>query len=200
MKKAKKWAAGLCMAAMLAATPALAVCASELNKSNPSGTTTVEANVAESAPENPTYVISIPAKVDFGTISQPNTEGTNYQTTDITVTCSSLEGLQQRQAIAVLVKDATATMDTDPFKLTNANGAELTYDLIMSSDSSNIKGSTWYANGYLFTSFTAAGQSAQNILRLDRGQLYGQDLALYGGKYTGSLTFYTRVAGVGDVH
>lgn len=200
MKKAKKWAAGLCMAAMLAATPVLAVCASELDKSHPSGSTAVEATVEDSAPENPTYVISIPAKVDFGTISQPNTEGTNYQTTDIKVECISLEGLAEKEAIAVLVKDATATLESDPFKLTNANDIELTYDLIMSSDSSNIKSSTWYANGYLFTSFTAAGQSAQNTLRLDRGQLYGQDLALYGGKYTGSLDFYTRVAGLGDVH
>lgn len=200
MKRAKKWAAGLCMAAIMAATPVLAVCASELDRANPSGSTAVEANVEEAAPDKPTYVISIPAKVDFGTISQPTTEGTNYQTTNIKVECISLDGLAEKQAIAVLVKDKNATQASDPFKLTNANDAELTYDLIMSSDNSNIQSSTWYTNGFLFTSFTAAGQSAQNILRLDRGQLYGQDLSVYGGKYTGSLDFYTRVAGLGDVH
>ena len=51
----------------------------------------------------------------------------------------------------------------------------------------------------MYTTFTAANQSATNTLNLDRGQLYGRDLNEYGGKYTGSLDFYTKVVSIGDV-
>ena len=202
MKKIKKWAAGLCMAAMMASMPAMAVWASEMDliKTQPSGTTSVEAEVEGQAPDLPSYVVSIPAKIDFGTLVQPTTAGTNYKKEEITVECKSVEGLEDKQAIAVLVKDKDANSAEDPFKLTNNANATLNYEMIMNSDDTNIQNTNWYENGFLFTSFTGADQSTTHTLRLDLSQLYGKDLSEYGGQYTGTLEFYTRVAGVSDVN
>lgn len=71
----------------------------------------------------------------------------------------------------------------------------LTYE-IMNNDAS-IQNGTWYSNGFLFNLFTGAGQEATDQLRLNRNQLYNKDLSVWGGQYTGTLNFYTKIV---DVH
>lgn len=195
MKKMKfrRFFAGAC-AAMFAATPVMA--AQEMVEQNQGASMDVKAEVIE--PNQVSYVLEIPDGVDFGKVQQPNSEGTSYVTRDITVKCTQLDGLQPGQVLAVMVKDKDAVEKTDPFKLTNQNEVELTYE-ILGSDDNNIQDQTWYANGFLFNTFTAAGQSATNNMRLDCGQLYGQDLSLYGGAYGGTLSFYSKVSSVKDV-
>lgn len=194
--------AGLCAATMLTATPVLAaqqIGAKELTETNSGNTTSVEANVVEA--DAVTYVIQIPEKVDFGTIQQPNSSGTDYIDASLTVKCVSLSGLKSAQSLAVLVKDSEAVESTDPFKLKKEDNADvvMTYSML-NHEGNNIQDLRWYQNGFLFNAFTAAGQEATDTLRLDRGQLYGKDLTVWGGKYSGTLDFYSKVASIGDVN
>lgn len=195
MKKMKfrRLFAGAC-AAMFAATPVMA--AQEMVEQNQEASMDVKVEVIQ--PNEVTYVLEIPDGVDFGSVQQPNSEETSYVTRDITVKCTQLNGLQSGQVLAVMVKDKDAVMETDPFKLANGNGMELTYE-ILGSDGNTIQDQTWYAQGFLFNTFTAAGQSATNNMRLDCGQLYGKDLSTYGGAYGGTLSFYSKVSSVKDV-
>ena len=72
----------------------------------------------------------------------------------------------------------------------------LNYEIMNNNDES-IQNGTWYANGFLFNLFTGAGQEATDKLRLNRNQLYNKDLSVWGGQYTGTLNFYTKIV---DVH
>lgn len=143
------------------------------------------------------YIISIPETVDFGKIQQPETEGNAYSYKDITVSCIKADNLGAGNGIAVLVKDASATESSDPFRLTHNTNSDcvLNYE-IMNKDES-IQNGTWYSNGFLFNLFTGAGQEATDQLRLNRNQLYNKNLSVWGGQYTGTLNFYTKIV---DVH
>ena len=83
----------------------------------------------------------------------------------------------------------TATVEENPNK-----ECAMTYE-IMYNDAS-IQNGTWYDNGFLFNVFMKAGQTATDQLRLNRNQLYNKDLSTWGGAYTGTLNFYTRVRNV----
>lgn len=203
--KFRKFMAGMCMAAVcvagIAVSPVTAFAdettETTLDATNKEGNTEVTAEVVADS-SNPTYEIVIPKKVDFGKIQQPTTEKDNYVSTDITVKCKKAEGLESAQAVAVLVKDVTAQDEKSPFVLKNNAGGELQYEMI-DSTGTEIHNTTWYPNGFLFSSFTGGGQVSTDTLRLNRAQLYGKDLAQWGGAYTGTLHFYTRIAGIGDV-
>ena len=184
-----KLVAGFMAATMMVSVMSTGVFAKELNpdsETNKAGDTQVTATVEEN-PNKASYVIRIPDKVDFGTIQQPETEGDAYSYTDITVECTEAENLEAGTGIVVLVKDATAAGNTDPFLLTHNTNKDcaLTYE-IMYNDAS-IQNGTWYDNGFLFNVFTKAGQSATDKLRLNRNQLYNKDLSTWGG----SVHWYT---------
>ena len=161
------------------------------------GDTTVTATVEENS-NKADYIISIPETVDFGKIQQPETEGDAYSYKDIKVSCITADNLAAGTAIAVLVKDASATESSDPFCLTHNTHSDcvLNYEIMNNNDES-IQNGTWYANGFLFNLFTGAGQEATDKLRLNRNQLYNKDLSVWGGQYTGTLNFYTKIV---DVH
>ena len=193
-----KLVAGFMAATMMVSVMSTGVFAKNLDPSSETqrtGDTTVTATVEENS-NKADYIISIPETVDFGKIQQPETEGNAYSYKDITVECVKAENLEAGTGIAVLVKDATATGNTDPFLLTHNTNKDcaLTYE-IMYNDAS-IQNGTWYDNGFLFNVFMKAGQSATDQLRLNRNQLYNKDLSTWGGAYTGTLNFYTRVRNV----
>ena len=194
-----KLVAGFMAATMMVSVMSTGVFAKELNpdsETNKAGDTQVTATVEENE-NKAAYVIEIPDKVDFGKIQQPETEGNVYSYKDITVSCIKADNLGAGNGIAVLVKDASAAESSDPFRLTHNENSDcaLTYE-IMNSDES-IQNGTWYANGFLFNLFTGAGQEATDKLRLNRNQLYNKDLSVWGGQYTGTLNFYTKIV---DVH
>ena len=194
----KKLVAGFMVATMMVSIMSTGVFAKDLDPSDENqkaGDTQVTATVEENS-NKASYVIRIPDTVDFGKIQQPETEGDAYSYKDITVSCITADNLAAGNAIAVLVKDASANELTDPFCLTHNENSEcvLTYE-IMNNDES-IQNGTWYANGFLFNTFTAAGQEARDQLRLNRGQLYNRDLSVWGGQYTGTLNFYTKIVNV----
>ena len=66
----------------------------------------------------------------------------------------------------------------------------------MNKDES-IQNGTWYSNGFYLIYLQGAGQEATDQLRLNRNQLYNKNLSVWGGQYTGTLNFYTKIV---DVH
>ena len=206
MKKSvmKKMMAGLCAAAMLT-TCSMGVFAEETNvveetniiELDPSeeaqqrGDTEVIAEVVKND-NKPDYIITIPEIVDFGTLKQPTTDANVYSSADIKVTCVKADGLAAGEGIAVLVKDSTAASADAPFILNGQNSeCSLTYE--MYNQNSNVRDGNWYDNGFLFITFTSAGQEHTNQLRLNLNQLYGKDINTWGGAYSGTLNFYTKI-------
>ena len=194
MKKSvmKKMMSGLCAAVMLT-TCSMGVFAADLDPSNEAqqrGNTEVTAHVIEG--NKPDYLITIPDTVDFGTLQQPTTDANVYSSADIKVTCVKADGLAAGEGIAVLVKDSTAASADAPFILNGQNSeCSLTYE--MYNQNSNVRDGNWYDNGFLFITFTSAGQEHTNQLRLNLNQLYGKDISIWGGKYSGTLNFYTKI-------
>ena len=205
--KFRKFIAGMCVAAMcttvMKVSPAVAFAAADadtetaLTNTSLNGDTAVEVEVVKNG-NDPTYEVVIPKKVDFGQIQQPTKDGENYVATTITVRCEKAENLEEGTGVAVLVKDSTAANENDLFKLKNAINNELEYK-IFNSEEKSVGDSNWFTNGYIFGVFTGGGQQATGTLRLDRSQLYDKDLTTWGGKYTGTLNFHTRIAGIKDV-
>ena len=194
-----KLVAGFMVATMMVSVMSTGVFAKDLDPSDENkkaGDTQVTATVEENE-NKAAYVIEIPDKVDFGKIQQPETEGNVYSTHDITVSCIQADNLAAGNAIAVLVKDASAVESSDPFRLTHNASSECVLNYEIMNNGESIQNGTWYANGFLFNLFTGAGQEATDKLRLNRNQLYNKDLSVWGGQYTGTLNFYTKIV---DVH
>ena len=193
-----KLVAGFMATTMMVSVMSTGVFAAELNpdsESNKAGNTKVTATVDENL-NKASYVIEIPDTVDFGKIQQPETEENAYSTQDITVSCKQADNLAAGSGIAVLVKDATATQSSDPFCLTHNTNSDCVLNYEIMNNDASIQNGTWYANGFLFNTFTGAGQEATDKLRLNRNQLYNKDLATWGGEYTGTLNFYTKIMNI----
>lgn len=197
----KRWVAGFCATAMLAGAPAMVGYATdtELTREKTTGETTVKATVVENE-NQPTYAIAIPDTVNFGQIQKPTTAASAYATTAITVTCTNVSNLGSEQAISVLVKDSDAYSADSSFLLKNNThtDCELVYEMLNEAGQS-IQNTTWYSDGFLYAAFTSAGQSKPMTLRLNKAQLYGKDLATWGGEYTGTLNFTTKIGSITDV-
>ena len=194
-----KLVAGFMATTMMVSVMSTGVFAAELNpdsETNKAGNTQVTATVDENL-NKASYVIQIPDTVDFGKIQQPETEGDAYSYKDITVSCIKAENLAAGDGIAVLVKDAAAAGSSDPFRLTHNANSECVLNYEIMNNGESIQNGTWYSNGFLFNLFTGAGQEATDQLRLNRNQLYNRDLSIWGGQYTGTLNFYTKIV---DVH
>lgn len=197
--KVKKIMAGVCTAAMLVSCSGIGVFASEIgldpsDEKQQRGDTEIIANVTENQ-NKPDYLITIPQTVDFGTLQQPTTDADVYSSVDITVSCVKADGLAAGQGIAVLVKDKTAKTANDPFMLQGeVSECSLTYQ--MYNQNTDVQDGTWYENGFMFIAFTNAGQEHTNQLRLNLNQLYGKDLSVWGGAYSGTLNFYTKIVNV----
>lgn len=197
----KRWVAGFCATAMLAGAPAMVGYATdiELTRDNTTGETTVKAEVVENQ-NQPIYTITIPDTVEFGQIQQPTTAADAYATTSITVKCTNVSNLGSEQAISVLVKDSDAYSADSSFLLKNNThtDCELVYEMLNEAGQS-IQNTTWYSDGFLYAAFTSAGQSKPMTLRLNKAQLYGKDFATWGGEYTGTLNFTTKIGSITNV-
>lgn len=200
-KMMKRWMAGMC-AVVLATVPTIGVVAADKEvKDNANDTTKVTATVTDET-SAPKYVVSIPEKVDFGTLYIPESAAVNYKTTDITVKCVNATDLPSGSAVTVLVKDDDSTSESTTFKLRqNGTGSDktLNYEMIRENGVNVATSDNWHDSyGFLYHAFTAAGQSLTNTLRLDQGQLHTKQ-GDWLGAYSGNLTFYVKVANMGNV-
>ena len=200
-KMMKRWMAGMC-AVVLATVPTIGVVAADkVVNDNASDITQVTATVTDEA-SAPKYVVSIPDKVDFGTLYIPESNAVNYKTTDITVKCVKATDLPLGSSVTVLVKDDDSTSESTAFKLKKdgtSSDKTLNYEMIRENGVNVATSANWHDSyGFLYHAFTAAGQSLTNTLRLDQGQLYTKQ-SEWLGAYSGNLTFYVKVANMGNV-
>lgn len=193
------------LAVIMAATMMMAVLpvsAEELTNVVPGGSTAVEADIAGEDTGDVTYIIAIPEKIDFGTLTMPEDDSTAHpKTVGFEVSAVEITGLDTTTSrVAVLLKDAVAEVGT--FQITGVSGTNndkvLTYS-VLNSAGVDLTNGTQYANGYAMAAFSVAGQSVTGSLSLEQNQLLADtEIANWAGDYLGTINFYTTIASLGD--
>ena len=195
MKTRKILALSMAVATMV--TASTAAFAAELTPSSTTGNTEVTANIQDPGAVN--YIITIPDKVDFGTLTQPETDTDSFKDVKFTVTATKIENLSDNNRVAVAVKDKDATVDDDQFYITqktspNTKLMYLVYDTDTIGESDNHLAEGVMGNdGYDLAYFKNQGQSATGTIRLNQKQLYGKDIAEIAGDYSGTMVFTSSI-------
>lgn len=174
----------------------------KLTNIEPAGDTSVKADIINGESGDVSYIISIPEKIDFGTLQMPADDTVAHpKKVDFTVSAVEINNLDTTTSrVAVLMKDAST--GTKTFQITGASGTNnskiLTYN-VLSSAGVDITSGTNYTNGYLFAAFSAAGQSINGSLSLEQNQLLKDNkLENWAGDYLGTINFYTAIASISD--
>ena len=195
MKTRKILALSMAVATMV--TASTAAFAAELTPSSTTGNTEVTANIQDPGAVN--YIITIPDKVDFGTLTQPETDTDSFKDVKFTVTATKIENLSDKNRVAVAVKDKDATVDDDQFYITqktspNTKLMYLVYDTDTIGESDNHLAEGVMGNdGYDLAYFKNQGQSATGTIRLNQKQLYGKNIAEIAGDYSGTMVFTSSI-------
>ena len=195
MKTRKILALSMAVATMV--TASTAAFAAELTPSSTTGNTEVTANIQDPGAVN--YIITIPDKVDFGTLTQPETDTDSFKDVKFTVTATKIENLSDKNRVAVAVKDKDATVDDDQFSITqktspNTKLMYLVYDTDTIGESDNHLAEGVMGNdGYDLAYFKNQGQSATGTIRLNQKQLYGKNIAEIAGDYSGTMVFTSSI-------
>ncbi len=196
------------LAGALITSSAVAVSAAELTDQNPDGSTEVYANILGSEPGEVSYVITIPESVDFGTLTQPETDTDSYKYLDFDVVATELNNLEARQAVSVFLKDSTADdgqfyltqLDSEtPFEISYDVYGNLVDDVNMSEYTPLNQSGDSGEYGYHLCTFTAGSQgTAQDVtLALNQKALYGQNLDDIAGDYSGTMVFHSALSTIG---
>ena len=181
------------------------VTASELNLTNinKAGDTAVEAEIINDTPSegDVSYIISIPEKIDFGTLTMPeNGEEAHPKTVGFEVSAVEINNLDTTTSrIAVLMRDSAA--GTGSFQIqgvSETNTSKLLEYTVFTASGSDITTGNEYVNGYLLTAFSEAGQTTTGTLSLEQNQLLSDmEIANWAGDYLGTINFYTTIADLG---
>ena len=195
--KAKKILA-LSMAIATVATTSTAAFAAELTPSSTTGNTEVTANIQASGEIS--YVITIPDKVDFGTLTPPETDTDSFKDVPYEVTAVNIEGLSENQYVLVRIKDKDATEEDGKFYLTQKTSpnTKFIYDVYNISPIENhysplASVSMTEPNGYFFVAFDKVGAKTTGTLRFNQKQLYGKDISEIAGDYSGTMVFTSSI-------
>ena len=122
----------IAMAAALAMSASLTVYAEgtkQLTKNNPSDFTEVKAHI-DGSTGAVSYIIEIPEVVDFGNLTQPETNADSYISKPYDVTAIEIKGLAKdaqgnvTQQVSVYVKDESATTTNSNFYIANTDPAK----------------------------------------------------------------------------
>lgn len=194
------------MAAALMMTALPAEAAGDLSNVSPSGDTAVTGKVEETDVGDVTYTISIPEKIDFGTLQQPeDQEEAHICQKQMTIKAEYVDGLQEGTRVAVLVKDSAETEDSTDFKIVGQDLTNSGQKLVYTIENAAVPGTlinqgTRYPNGYLVSTFKEVGDSTTLDLKLDQNQLYGKYLPQWAGNYKGTLNFYSTVVDINSIN
>ena len=187
----------LSMAVATVATVSTAAFAAELTPSSQTGNTEVTANIQDPGAVN--YTITIPDKVDFGTLTQPETDTDSFKDVNFTVTATKIENLSDNNRVAVAVKDKDATVDDDQFYITqktspNTKLMYYVYDIAeIGEGDTHLAEGEMGNDGYDLAYFKNQGQSVTGTIRLNQKQLYGKDISEIAGDYSGTMVFTSSI-------
>ena len=194
----------IALAAVIAAASAISVSAAQLTENNQSGQTEVIAHIDGAAPGDVSYIITIPDVVDFGTLTIPADNSSDYdKDVTYTVEATEIEGLDPAtQTIAVYVKDQNANADNRAFQIANKENSAIAfnYDVYRSTETVNestrVNNGDFFTKGYYLTGFNAESQTLNGTLRFHQKQLYGQNIADIAGDYSGYMVFFSAIENV----
>ena len=195
--KARKILA-LSMAVATMATVSTAAFAAELTPSSPVGETEITANIQASGEIS--YVITIPDKVDFGTLTPPETDTDSFKDVPYEVTATNIEGLSKDQYVLVRLKDKDATEEDSQFYLTQKTSpnTKFIYDVYNISPIEDYYSplaavTMTEPNGYFLVAFDEIGKKITGTLRFNQKQLYGKDISEIAGDYSGTMVFTSSI-------
>ena len=196
MKTRKILALSMAVATMV--TASTAAFAAELTLSSTTGNTEVTANIQDLGAVN--YIITIPDKVDFGTLTQPETDTDSFKDVNFTVTATKIENLSDTDYVIVRVKNEGATVDDSAFYLTQKTSpnTKFIYDVYDISPIENYyiplaSVSMTEPNGYFLVAFNEIGAKTTGTLRFNQKQLYGKNIAEIAGDYSGTMVFTSSI-------
>ena len=196
MKTRKILALSMAVATMV--TASTAAFAAELTLSSTTGNTEVTANIQASGEIS--YIITIPDKVDFGTLTPPETDTDSFKDVPYEVTAVNIEGLSEDQYVLIRLKDKDATEEDGKFYLTQKTSpnTKFIYDVYNISPIENhysplASVSMTEPNGYFFVAFDKVGAKTTGTLRFNQKQLYGKDISEIAGDYSGTMIFTSSI-------
>ena len=194
----------IALAAAIAGASAISVSAAQLTESDPNGQTEVIAHIDGASPGDVSYIITIPDVVDFGTLTIPADNSSDYdKDVTYTVEATEIEGLDPAtQTIAVYVKDQNANADNRAFQIANKENSAIAfnYDVYRSTETVNastrVNNGDFFTKGYYLTGFNTESQTLNGTLRFHQKQLYGQSIADIAGDYSGYMVFFSAIENV----
>ena len=196
MKTRKILALSMAVATMV--TASTAAFAAELTPNSTTGNTEVTANIQASGEIS--YVITIPDKVDFGTLTPPETDTDSFKDVPYEVTAVNIEGLSEDQYVLIRLKDKDATEEDSQFYLTQKTSpnTKFIYDVYNISPIENhysplASVSMTEPNGYFLVAFNEIGAKTTGTLRFNQKQLYGKDISEIAGDYSGTMVFTSSI-------
>ena len=203
--KIKKLIAVL-IAVVFATSSVMSVSAAELSDVTPENSTEVTANIVD--PGSVSYVITIPATADFGTLTQPESdENDNYTFYVFQVEATELK-IKSNQAVTVYMKDRDS--DDNKFYISQndvSSPFKIAYDVYDTSVNEETVANYTPINatstpgqyGYHLCTFRAGttGSKQDVTLALNQNALYGQNLFDIAGDYSGTITFHSALVEVG---
>lgn len=206
--KAKKIITFL-LAGVIAATATVSASAATLTQDSPDGSTEITARIEGAGPGDVSYVITIPDKVDFGTLSQPEADEDSYKYVGFNVEATEIKNFSARQAVSVHIKDSIS--DDGQFYLTQKDSETpfaISYDVYerVVDDTNRFdytpmnETSAQSEYGYHLCTFTSGSQGAvQDVtLALNQKKLYGQNLNNIAGDYSGTMVFHSALITLGS--
>ena len=207
--KTKKLIAAL-LSVVLAATAVVSASAATLTDVTPNNSTEVTANIVD--PGSVSYIITIPDKADFGTLTQPESEVDSYVfTTGLQVEATQLN-IKSNQAVSVYAKDSAATSEDNKFYITQQGTdtpQKFEYSFYYTAvTEENLADSAAYlvdtstepnSNGYHIYTFgkAAEGTAKDMTLVFNQKALYGKTLSEIAGNYSGTISFFSALVEVG---
>ena len=185
MKARKILALSMAVATMV--TASTAAFAAELTPSSTTGNTEVTANIQASGEIS--YVITIPDKVDFGTLTPPETDTDSFKDVPYEVTAVNIEGLSEDQYVLIRLKDLTQKTSPNTkfiYDVYNISPIENHYSPLASVSMTE-------PNGYFLVAFNEIGAKTTGTLRFNQKQLYGKDISEIAGDYSGTMVFTSSI-------
>ncbi len=195
------------MSVMLTATAAVSASASDLK--NDEGATEITANIEGGTTGEVSYIITIPDKVDFGTLTLPEEDVDSYKYVGFNVEAKELN-IKNNQSVSVFVKDSVSS--DGQFYLTQKDSASpfsISYDVYdREINSENMNDYTPMNEtgdcteyGYHLCTFVGpdtAGTLHNVTLTLNQKSLYGKNPDDIAGNYSGTMLFHSSLTTFGS--